>query len=119
MKDLVYCSLDVNISVQSNAAKKRLFDHAIEPIDYYYLVRSFTLIKSVFFWLAQLNTHVGPSTDPKRTKSKTLSDNCGKSNDDISNEVGGEELVTEEELVIEEKFETEERIKTEDLQDPK
>ena len=74
---------------------------------------------------------VGPSTDPNRTESKGLSDNCGKNNGDISDGVGGEKLVTEKKLVTEEelmtkeklvtekKLETEEKIETEDLEGPK
>ena len=99
MKDLVCCSLDVNIPVQSDAAERRLFDRAVGAIDYYCPVRPPTPTKSVFLWLVQLSPLVGPSTDSNRTKSKSLSDNCGKSNGEMSNRVGGEELVIEEELV--------------------
>ena len=124
MKDLVCCSLDVNIPVQSDAAERRLFDRVVEAIDYYYPVRPSTPTESVFLWLAQLSPLVGPSTDPNRTESKSLSDNCGKSNGEMSDGVGGEELVTEEELVMEEelvteeKLGTEEEIETKDLEDP-
>ena len=71
---------------------------------------------------------VGPSTDPDYTKNKSLGDNCGKSNSDMSDRVGGEKFVTEKELVMEgelitekelmtkEKFEAEKEIKMEDLE---
>ena len=66
----------------------------------------------------------GPSTDPNRTESESLSNNCGKNNGEMSNGMGGEELVTEEELVIkeelvmEEKLEMEEEIEMKDLEGP-
>ncbi len=98
MKDLVCCSLDGNIPVQSDVAERRLFDCAVEAIDYYWPVQPPTPTESVFLWLAQLILLVGPATDPNRTESKSLSDNCGKINGDMSNGVGDEELVKEEEL---------------------
>ena len=122
MKDLVCCSLDVNIPVQNDAAEKRLFDYVIETIDYYCPVQLSTPTESVFLWLAQLSPLVGLFTDSDRTESKSLCDNCGKSNGDMNNGVSGEELVTEKELVMEKelvtekKLEMEEEIKTEDLE---
>ena len=88
--------------MQSDAAERRLFDRAVGAIDYYCPVRPPTPTESVFLWLAQLSPLVGPSTDPNRTESESLSDNCGKSNGEMSDGVGGEELVTKKELVIEE-----------------
>ena len=90
MKDLVCCSLDVNIPVQSDAAEKRLFNCAVEAIDYYCPIQPPMSTKSVFLWLAQLSPLVGLSTDPNRTKSK--------------DGVGGEELVTKKEIVMEEEL---------------
>ena len=87
--------------MQSDAAEKRLF---FEAIDYYCPVRPPTPIESVFLWLAQLSPLVSPSTDPNRTESESLNDNCGKSNGEMSDGVGDEELVTEEELVMEEEL---------------
>ena len=116
MKDLVYCLLDVNIPVQSNTAEKRLFDRTIEAIDYHCPVRLPTPTKSVFLWLVQSSPLVGLSTDPNCTKSKSLGDNCGKNNGDLSNGVGNEELMTEEELVTEEKLKIEKEIETKDLE---
>ncbi len=98
MKDLVCCSLDGNIPGQSDAAEKRLIDCAVEAIGYHWPVRPPTPTESVFFWLAQLSPLVGPATKPDRTDSKSLKDNCGKNNGDISDRVGDDELVTEEEL---------------------
>ena len=78
----------------------------------------------MFLWLAQLSPLVGLFTDPEHIKSKSLSDNCGKSNGNISNRVGGKELVMKEKLVtekkleIEEKLETEEEMEIEDLKGP-
>ena len=124
MKDLVWYSLDVNIPMQSDAAERRLFNCAVEVIDYYCPIQSPTLIESVFFWLAQLSLLIGLLTDLDRTKSKSFNDNCGKSNCNMSDKVGGEELVTKEKLVTEkefvteEKLETEEEIETEDLEGP-
>ena len=118
IKDLVCYSLDVNIPFQSNAAERRLFERVVEAIDYYCPVQPTMPIELVFLWLAQLNLLVGLSTDPDRTKNKSLSDNCGKSNGDMSDGVGDKELVTEEELMMEEKLETEEEIETKDLEGP-
>ena len=124
MIDLVYCSLDVNIPVQSDVAEKRLFDRAVEAINYYCLVRPPTPTESEFLWLAQLSPLIGLSADPDYTKSKSFSDNDGKSNGDKSDRMDGEELVTEEELmteeelVMEKKLETEEEIEIEDLEGP-
>ena len=124
MKDLVCYSLDVNIPVQNDAAEKRLFNHVVEAIDYYCLVQPPTPTESVFLWLAQLSPLVDLSTDPDRTKSENLGDNCGKKNGDMSNQMGGEELVTKEnlvteaELVTKKKFETKEEIETKDLESP-
>ena len=107
IKDLVCCSLDVNILVQSNAAERRLFDCAVEAIDYYCPVQPPTPTKLVFLWLTQFSPLVSPSTDPDRIESKSHSDNCGKNNVDISDRVGVEELMTEEEFVTEEELGTE------------
>ena len=114
IKDLVCCSLNINIPVQNDAAERRLFDHAVEAIDYYWPVQPPTPTELVFFWLAQLNALVGLPTDPKRTESKSLSDNCSTSNGNMSDGVGREELVTEEEIVTEERLETKERLKMEE-----
>lgn len=38
IKDLVCCSLDVNILVQSDVAERKLFNRAVEAIGYYCLV---------------------------------------------------------------------------------
>ena len=92
-----------------------MFNCAIEAIDYYYLVQLLTPTKLVFFWLAQLNQLVGLSIDPKRIESKNLSDNCGKTNSDMSNRVSVEKLGTEKELLMEEKLKMEDKIKIEDL----
>ena len=78
MKDLVCCSLDVNIPVQSNVVERRLFNRAFEAIDYYCLVQSPTPTESLFFWLAQLSLLISLSTDPNYTESESLGDNCGK-----------------------------------------
>ena len=114
MKNLICCSLDINIPVQSNAAQKRLFDRTVEAIDYYYPVQSFTPTKSVFLWLAQLTTLVDTSTNLDRIKSKSLGDNCSKCNSYMSNKIGGKELMTEEELVTKEEFVKEEELVTEE-----
>ena len=114
MKDLVCCSLDINIPMQSNAAERRLFDRTVEAIDYYCPIQPSTPTKLVFLWLAQLNLLVGPSTNLDRTKNKSFSDNCGKNNGDMSDKVGGKELVTEKELVMEEKLVTEEELMIEE-----
>ena len=121
MNDLVCCSLNVNIPMQNDTAERRLFNRAIEAIDYYCLVQLSTSTELVFLWLAQLAPLVSPSTDPNCTKSKSFYDNCGKSNSKMSGEVDSEELVIEEKLVMEEEFVTEEKLekeketKTEDL----
>ena len=72
---------------------------------------------------------VGPFTDPNHIENKSLSDNCSQSIGDMSDKLGGNELLTEEEvvtneklvieeeLVIKEKLEMEEKIETEDLED--
>ena len=88
MKDFVYCSLYVNIPVQSNAAKRRSFDRGVEAIDSYCPVQTPTPTKLVFLWLAQLSLLVSLFIDPNCTQSKNLSENCGKSNDNMSNGVG-------------------------------
>ena len=90
--------------MQSNVAEKRLFDCIIEAIDYYCPLQPPTPTELVFFWLAQLSPLVGSSTNPIRTESESFSDNCGKSNGEMSDGVGSEELVTEEELVMEEEL---------------
>ncbi len=48
IKDLVCCSLDGNIPVQSDEAERRLFDHAVEAIDYYWPVQPPTPTELVF-----------------------------------------------------------------------
>lgn len=122
MKDLVCYLLDINIPVQSNAAKKKLFDLAIVVIDYYWPVQSIIPTKSIFLQLAQLNSLIDLSTDPDYTESKSFNDNCGKSNGDMSDRVDGDELIPEKKFVTEEKFETEEKLdmeetmKTKDLE---
>ncbi len=98
MKDLVCCSLDSNLLVQSDEAERRLFDRAVEVIDYYWPIQPPTPTESVFLWLAQLSPLVGPATDPYRNESESLSNNCGKSNGNMSDGVGSEELATEGEL---------------------
>ena len=112
MKDLICCLFDVNIPVQSNAAERRLFNCAVKAIDYYYPIRPPTPTESVFHWLAQISPLVGLSTDPERIESKILSDNCGKSSCNMSDEVGGEEFVAKKELVTKKKFEIEKEIET-------
>lgn len=52
MKDLVCCSLDVNILVTSDAAEKKLFDRAIDAIDYYWPVQPYMPTESIFHLLA-------------------------------------------------------------------
>ncbi len=76
MKDLVSYSLDVNISVLSNAPERRLFDLSISAIDYHRPIRPPRPIESIFLWLDELNPLVGPHTNPNRTKSESYSDNC-------------------------------------------
>ena len=110
--------------MQKNIAKKRLFDRAIEAINYYYLVQLFTPTKSVFFWLTQLNLLVGLSTNSEDTESKSLNDNYDKSDGNMSDGVGGKELVMKEELllgkalIIEEKLEMEDEIEMGDVEGP-
>ena len=96
MKDLVYCLLDVNIFMQSNAVEKGLFNHAIEAIDYYWLIQPPTPIELVFLWLAQLSPLVDLSIDPDHIESKNLGNNYGKINYNMSDEVDNEKLMTEE-----------------------
>ena len=100
--------------MQNDAAEKRLFNSAVEAIDYYCSIRPPTPIESVFLWLAQLSPFTDPSIDSNRTKSKSLSDNYSKSNSNISDGVGGEEIVIEKELVTEEELVTKEKLVTEE-----
>lgn len=90
MKDMFDCSLDVNIPVQTNIAEKRLFNHAVEIIKYYYPVQLLTPTKSVLIWLTQLSPLIGPLTN--------ISENCSKSNGNMSNVGSGNELGMEEKL---------------------
>lgn len=90
--------------VQSDAAEKRLFNHTIEAIDYYWPVRPLISTELLFLWLAQLSPLIGLATDPNYTKSKSFSNNCSKSNSDISDGVDSEEFVTKEKLGTKEEF---------------
>lgn len=124
MKDLVCCLLDINLSVQNNAVEKRLFNRVVKNIDYYWLIQPPMPTKSSFLWLAQLTLLVSLLIDPNRIKSKSFSDNCSKSNRNMSDWVSSKKLVTKKELMTEEKLETEEKFKmekeieTKDLVDP-
>lgn len=83
IKELVSFLLDLNIYVsRSDTAEKILFDCAVEAIQYYWPVRSLTLITSTFFWLVKLSPLLRPPRDPNYTKRKSYSEN-----DNISNEV--------------------------------
>ena len=114
MKDLIYYSLDINILVQSNATEKRLFNRTVEVIDYYCPVKPPTSIELIFLWPAQLSLLVNLSIDLKRTKNKSPSNDCDKSICNISDRLGGEELVMKEELVTKKELLTEEKLKIEE-----
>lgn len=75
MKDLVSYLLNINILVWSNVAERRLFDYIGEAIKYYWPVKLFTLVESIYLWLARLSPLVGPFTHPKCTKIENYNDN--------------------------------------------
>ena len=85
MKDLISYLLDINIPMQSNAFKKRLFNFTILAIDYYWPIQSLTQTKSIFLWLDGLSLFVSPPTNLNCIKSESHSDNCnmGKEGNEV------------------------------------
>ena len=82
MKDLVSYSLEVNILMQSNISKKKLFDLVILAIDYYWPIQPSIPTKSIFFWLDRLNLFVGLPTNLNRIKSESHNNNCDMGRED-------------------------------------
>lgn len=104
--------------MQSNAAKKRLFDYTIEVIDYYCFVSPLMPTKLIYYWLTQLNPLNGPFIDLNRTQKKSFSENCGKTKGNMSDKIGVKMFVAEKKFVIKEKLKIKEEIETEDLENP-
>lgn len=75
MKDLVSYLLDINISMQSDATEKRLFNFVVLAINYYWYIQPPTPKKSIFLWLDGLSLLVSLPTNPNYTKSESRDKN--------------------------------------------
>lgn len=74
-------------------------------------------MEPIFFQLAQLNLFLGLATNYNQTKNKSLSNNCGKINTNISDKVGGKKFITKEELIIKKDLKIEKKFIIENLED--
>lgn len=72
--------------------EKKQFNYTVKVIKYYWLVRSLTPIKSIFFLLIRLSPLIDPPTDLNHIESKSFSRNSNLNdrvdiNDKMDNEV--------------------------------
>ena len=113
MKNLICCTLDVNISIESNAAKKSFFIRKVINIKYFQPIQLSMLIKLLLLWLVQLSPLASPSKNSfnpiesksslvflfinlDRTESKSFSNNYCKNNSAERKSIGGEDFEKED-----------------------
>lgn len=92
MKDLVECLLNINITMQNDTTKKRLYFPNIKTINYYLSIRSLTFTKSIFLWLMQLNLFIDLFINLYFTKNKSNNKNCGKNERNLTKKVGNKKF---------------------------
>ena len=82
MKDVVSYLLNINIPVQNNTFKKRLFDFIVLTIDYYWPTQPPTQIKLIFLWLDKLSPLISPLINSNHTENESHRNNCSMGKED-------------------------------------
>lgn len=85
----------MNILVQSNITKEKLFFVIIKANYYYWLIQFLRPIKLLFVQQTQLSFFVNLSTNPNHIESKNCNINYGKSKSNISDGRGNQEFEIE------------------------